>query len=206
MRISRQGPDLIFFTQQAWNNITKNCILSTLGRILGFVNEFEKIWSNLLLNAADGARQSGRTDLVNYLDLRIANDKLRQISVAWLLDSFTDALKETEFSSFRLKTTRVEPHNFEFRRANIVGAQVQISHGIRCISIEAGWTRTPKDGFIRGGALAIGRIKHFGKNSNNAELALIKSEIPEWHVNHKTGAFDIFRLDHIRQHLRVLVS
>ena len=50
------------------------------------------------------------------------------------------------------------PHNFRLRGANLVGSLLRVRQGVRCLTVEAGWTRTPNDGFMRGGALAIARI------------------------------------------------
>jgi hypothetical protein len=101
---------------------------------------------------------------------------------------------------------RIHPHRFAYGSSNIAGSLLKVSHGVRCLTVEAGWTRTPADGFMRGGALAIGRLVHFGMPKCNSDLHLVRDrdEIvwKETPVSGLGGVFDSERLlGHFRSFL-----
>src|SRR5690606_41663399 len=76
---------------------------------------------------------------------------------------------------------RDEPYSFKLSSSNIVGSALHLRHGVRSISIAAGWTRTPRDGVMRGGALAVARILHFGVPTATEHLYLLRSDqAPAW--------------------------
>jgi len=96
---------------------------------------------------------------------------------------------------------RVEPHNFARGSSNMVGSLLEIRLGVRCLSVEAGWARTPSDGIMRHGALAFARITHFGMPKQDSEFRLVHAEtLPYWLANddsvidssHLSGHFDTF--------------
>jgi hypothetical protein len=59
------------------------------------------------------------------------------------------------------------------------------------MTIEAGWTRLPAHGFMRNGALAAGRITHFGMAQSGADLVLVrKGDLPEWNCLDDGRTFD----------------
>lgn len=171
------------------------------------MNELDSVWSQMLASAIENANAAGRADIVEYLTLRAANDLLRNTGIDWLFDSFTAlAMEETPFRP-SLAVERVEPHNFPYRGANAVGTLLSIRQGVRCLSVEAGWTRTPTDGFMRGGALAAARIRHFGMSEANSELALLKTDGgPEWMALVGDVAGQPFRVEDIRRHFAVFLG
>jgi len=145
------------------------------------MNELDEVWSQMLADAQAKARAAGRHDVADYLTLKASNDQIRDRSVRWLFDTLTgfavDAMERFPLMSIE----REDPHNFSLRGANLVGSLLRIRLGVRCVTLEAGWTRTPADGFMRGGALAFARITHFGQKKSNAELWLMRSaEVPQW--------------------------
>jgi hypothetical protein len=138
------------------------------------MNELDQIWAERLNAALDKAKASGRGDLAEYLLLKTANDAIRSASVEWLLDSTVAIAAEANRQNARITIENESPHSFAFGHANIVGSIIRLSQGVRCLSVEAGWTRAPQDGFMRGGALACARISHFGISKAGEDLLLLK--------------------------------
>lgn len=171
------------------------------------MNELDEMWSNMLSQALENARASGRHDVVDYLSLKATNDAIRQASVKWLFDTLTEIAGDANRSNLAITIERNEPHNFSHRGANIVGSLVRLRHGVRCLTVEAGWTRTPTDGFMRGGALACAKISHLGMPKANAEIALtLSGETPVWHLILDEKAVGIFRSESLRGHFEVLTG
>src|SRR2546423_661687 len=82
---------------------------------------------------------------------------------------------------------------------------LRLQFGLRALTVEAGSPRTPSDGFIRGGALAVARIGHFGLKQRNAELALRQTDdLPEWFVLANGKKESRFQKDDLRHHFEIL--
>ena len=158
----------------------------------------------MLEKAIAGSEAAGRGDVADYLRLKATNDAIRRQSVEWLFDSMIEIVAEADLEFVRFSVERVEPHNFAFHGANMTGSLLRIRQGVRCLTLEAGWTRTPSDGFMRGGALAHARITHFGIPRENRDLVLIRgNDLPEWYEAEKRGTADIFSSDDLRRHFAV---
>ena len=161
----------------------------------------------MLAEAMEAARASGRHDVAEYLDLKARNDALRQAGVRWLFEALIGIAGEAARESSAVTIDRDEPHNFPYRGANIAGSRVTFRHGVRCLSVEAGWTRTPADGFMRGGALAIARITHFGIARSNAELLLKPSGArPGWTAVYSDGVSIDADEGFLRQHFSLFLG
>ena len=153
------------------------------------MSELDQLWSQMLDEAMAAARASGRHDVADYLDLKARNDALRNAGVRWLFESLIGIAGEVTRQNGAITIDREDPHNFPHRGANIAGSQLIFRLGVRCLTVEAGWTRTPGDGFMRGGALAIARISHFGVAKMNVELYLKPTESgPGWIAIYADGA------------------
>jgi hypothetical protein len=96
----------------------------------------------------------------------------------------------------------------------MVGTRLSLGSGVRLLVVELGWPRTPRDGFIRGGGLACGNIKHVGIKPANEELRLVLNPegTPSWIVLGREGAQDLSRetrevheMD-VRAHLAILLD
>jgi hypothetical protein len=92
----------------------------------------------------------------------------------------------------------------------MVGRRLALSAGVRVLTVEAGWPRTPGDGIVRGGGLATARISHFGDSRAGVELLLMQSAedgAPRWLVLDATGAQPSAPLEesHVRQHVARLL-
>lgn len=139
------------------------------------------MWSQMLDEAIAAARNSGRAHVADYLDLRSRNDAIRTAAVRWLFEAFIGIAGEANRQFSAIDIEREDPHNFPHAGANMAGALLRMRHGVRCLTVEAGWTRTPADGFMRGGALAVAKITHFGMAKMNMDLLLRpSSDEPGW--------------------------
>jgi len=69
-----------------------------------------------------------------------------------------------------------------------------LRQGVRCLTLEAGWARTPSDGVMKKGALAMARITHFGMPAKTAELRLVRVHtLPTW-LDEEQTAIDSIKL------------
>jgi hypothetical protein len=89
----------------------------------------------------------------------------------------------------------------------MVGPQLILRRGVRTLTIESGWPRTPRDGVVRGNALACANIKHFGKPRFNDELVLVTSTkgSPQWFVL-KDEQRSPFTESDLRRHFSILAQ
>ena len=145
------------------------------------MTELDEIWSQMLGDAASKAADTGRNDVADFLRLKASNDAIRAAGVRWLFDTVIAIAATANRSHVSLTIERDDPHNFAHGNSNLVGTRVMVRHGVRCLTVEAGWTRTPGDGIMRGGALAFARVSHFGMPKMTAELKLVAEEpMPKW--------------------------
>ena len=166
--------------------------------------ELDEVWSKKLEEAIRRAEAGGRRDIAEYLTLKATNDAVRQTAVQWLFG----ALLEIAAAHPQIVTENVNPHRFALSGATMVGSAIRLRHGVRCLTVEAGWTRTPTDGFMRGGALAAARIAHFGMAKENAELFLLAREAnaPNWFAAAPNGARRPFHSIDLNHHFEIFLS
>ena len=167
--------------------------------------ELDEIWNQMIADATDN-RHLLQGDIADYLELKAANDELRTKAIAWLFDSLDEIVAEAERRNIPLATERDDPHSFEFRGANIVGPRLRIHQGVRALTLEAGWPRTPSDGFMRGNALAVARIVHFGMKESDANLSLVRFEgVPRWFA--EAGVMrEEFRFENLIRHFATFIG
>ncbi|MGI8883950.1 MAG: hypothetical protein ACR2IA_06880 [Pyrinomonadaceae bacterium] len=167
------------------------------------MQELDEVWAGMLENALAKAESDGRRDVADYLTLKAMNDAIRQTSVQWLFG----LLLEIAGNNSQLTIENENPHRFSYANASLVGSLLRVRHGVRCLTVEAGWTRTPNDGFMRGGALAAARITHFGMAKYNAELLLTQlNGAPVWFAAGKDGRRILFDSNHLRQHFQIFLG
>jgi len=167
------------------------------------MNELDEAWAEMLAGAIENAKASGRGDVADFLALKQSNDALRQTAADWLFNSFIEIASEANRRSSLVVIEREEPHEFPFNNAIMAGGLVRIRFGVRSLIVEAGWTRLPSHGFMRGGALAAARIRHFGVPGADAELVLVRNEeIPEW----KSANGSRFDSEKLFEHFRLLLE
>lgn len=182
--------------------------LPTGGFILEVMNELDEVWAQMLTEALAKAQHSGNQDVAAYLALKAGNDLIRKASVQWLFDAL---LEIAAFANRREgKNITIEnknPHRFQFKNATLAGSLLSLRQGVRCLTLEAGWTRAPGDGFMRGGALAVARISHFGISKRNSELFLIaENNSPRWFTLDKNGARAIFDSRNLNEHFQIFLG
>jgi hypothetical protein len=171
------------------------------------MNELDEMWSQMLSQALENAKASGRHDVADYLNLKATNDAVRQTGLKWLFDAVVEAAGDANRRGGSISIETSDVHNFAYRNANIVGSMARLHYGVRCLTVEAGWTRTPTDGFMRGGALAFGRLVHKGMPKANEEIALtLIEQTPVWKVISDEKAAGSFRLDALHRHLEILTD
>ena len=172
------------------------------------MHELNEFWANSLEQAIEKARAGGRHDVADYLALKAANDALRAAASRWLFESFLEIAHEAIRRGINLRIENENPHRFEMNRATMVGSLVRFVFGIRSMTVETGWTRTPADGFMRGGALAAARLVHFGQPKHNSELVLLRSAKgePEWFALNRDGSRTPFHTRDILEHFAVFIG
>jgi hypothetical protein len=163
------------------------------------VDELDEIWAEMF------QRSSGALD--ELIALKATNDEIRTKGVEWLLNAFTELGGEANRRQIAIEVQREDPHNFSAYGANMVGSKTSFRYGLRSMTIEAGWTRGPADGFMRGGALAIANINHFGLKQHSATLALLKTEkLPEWHEIDRDNVARPIRFEDLARHFAILID
>lgn len=171
------------------------------------MSELDQKWAEMLSLAIARANVTGRGDVADYLELKATNDAIRRVGTKWLIDSFIElaALANRHLSAVTIE--REEPHNFRIGNANMAGSLLRIKHGVRCLTVETGWTRTPSDGVMPRGSWAAARITHFGIPKANVELLLVKiGETKVWNVVGKNGDASHFGFDHAASHFAIFAG
>jgi hypothetical protein len=170
------------------------------------MSELDEAWALALSEAEARARQRGRGDLAEYLALRNSNDLLRKAGVDWLVTSFVNHAGDANRAGASIQVSNTDGHRFRMGTSTMVGRLVTLTNGVRRISVEAGWPRTPRDGIVRGGGLAAANVLHLGLRSLSEELLLtrISNGSPQWtSVTKKPHAF---HESDIQRHLAILLD
>src|SRR4051812_13942443 len=115
------------------------------------MTELDQVWSQMLDSATRKTQGSGQHDVAEYLRLKATNDAIRTTGCSWLFNTLIE-IAASRTSSRNIMIERHEPHNFAHGSSNMVGSRLSVSQGVRCLSLEAGWARTPSDGIMLRGA------------------------------------------------------
>jgi hypothetical protein len=172
------------------------------------MSELDETWELALADAARRARGAGRADVARYLDLRSQNDLLRRTAIDWLHATFTALAGEANRKGAAIQIELRDAHSFRRGSSTMIGTQVTLKRGVRAMSLESGWPRAPRDGFVRGDGLACANIKHFGRPRTNAELLLARSAKgqPQWFLIEKTGDQTLLTEAMVRDHFNAFLS
>ncbi len=170
--------------------------------------ELDEAWELALAEAKRRAHAAGRTDIAEYLNLRARNDLLRRTGIDWLLSLLTKLAGEANRRGAGIQIEQQDAHRFRVGSTTMVGTRVTLRNGVRALTVESGWPRTPRDGFMRGGGLACANIKHFGRPRANAELTLVRSGtgVPRWMATGRTGAQSPLTEMRLRDHFSLLID
>lgn len=168
------------------------------------MTEQDHFWSQMIDQAITNADAEGRSQVAEFLRLRAKNDAIRHVGVTWVLNTFIARFMTPELIARGLTVERDDGHDFKHRNSTLVGSQIRFQLGVRCLSVEVGWTRMPSDGIMRGGALAVARISHFGISRESEAFSLILEEPrPLWRNVETGGAIDGSTLD---RHVALLLG
>lgn len=172
------------------------------------MSELDEAWAAELAKAEARARMAGRADISEYLALRSSNDLLRSTGSSWLLSLFMTVAAEANRDGAAIQISRQDAHRFKMDHANMLGPRLVLESGIRKITVEVGWPRTPRDGFIRGGGLASGHINHLGMKhvSQQLRLLLSPSGSPQWIAYAKSGQHGELHEADVRRHVSILLD
>lgn len=170
--------------------------------------DLEPEYQRRLDEARARAGSQGRADVLDYINLRAANDRLRAEGVNRLAETFTALAGEANREGAGVVLERAEGHRFRVGNSWMVGTRLVLRRGLRALTIEAGWPRAPGDGVVRGGGLASARVSHFGDHAAGEELLLasVGGDAPRWFVIEKTGARAELLPERVRRHLANLVG
>jgi hypothetical protein len=175
------------------------------------LSELEAEWARRLAEAEARARTSGRSDVADYLALRALNDMARNVGIEWLLSVFTAHAGEiNRETNAGVLIAHADAHSFRVGNSTMVGRRLTLTAGVRVLTVEAGWPRTPRDGIVRGGGLATARISHFGKRRDDDELLLVQNAgdaaAPRWLILDTNGArASSLEEARVRQHVAKLL-
>lgn len=170
------------------------------------MSELDEAWALALSEAEQRARLAGRGELADYLALRNSNDLLRKAGVDWLMASFMQLAGEANRAGARIQIVTTDGHRFRVGTSTMVGRLLSLSNGVRELRVETGWPRVPRDGFVRGGGLAVTHLRHVGIRHADEELLLSRTAAgsPQWtSVTKRPRAF---HESDIRHHLTILVD
>jgi hypothetical protein len=172
------------------------------------MTELDEAWELALAEANNRARAAGRGDIANYLSLRQRNDLLRSTATEWLVNAALLVAAKANRHGAGIQIEQDDTHRFQRGSATMVGRRITLRRGVRAITIETGWPRTPRDGIVRGGALAGGNIKHFGRPRANVELLLMRSSsgAPQWYIHDQHGKKSVLSEAEIQAHISLLIK
>lgn len=172
------------------------------------MSELDEAWSMALAEAEQRAKASGRADIAEYLSLRNSNDLLRQTGVTWLLDTFYGLVADANRAGASIQIQRDDSHRFKVGHSTMVGRLLTMRYGERTLFVEAGWPRTPRDGFVSGGGLARGNLRHRGMKSADLELVLVQLPRggPGWMVMREDNQREPLLESAARRQLEILLN
>jgi hypothetical protein len=172
------------------------------------MSELEEEWELALSEAQERARAAGKRDIADYLNLRRRNDLLRRTATEWFINVFVVMAGEANRHGAGIQIEQHEENQFRRGNATMVGHRITLRRGVRALTIETGWPRTPKHGIVSGGGLACANIKHFGRSRSNAELLLshAKNGGPCWLMTDRLGNSLALTEENLRAQFRKLLS
>ena len=171
------------------------------------MTELDEAWEVALAQATQRAHGAGRADIARYLDLRRRNDLLRRAATDWLIDAVFSLAADANRKGAAIQVERHEDHRFKRGAATMVGTQLILRRGVCALTVESGWPRAPRDGVVRGNALACANIKHLGQSRHDDELILVTSAkgLPQWFVL-KEDERSLVKESDLRQHFSLLIQ
>ena len=171
------------------------------------MNELNEVWEQLIAEAARQPQNIEQAGLAEYIAVKAANDGIRETSVKRLFETMRGAAEHANLKNAGIAIETADAHQFSIGDMRLRGSLLRFRQGIRSMTVEAGWTRAPGDGFMRGNALAVARISHFGIPRENAELHLLKyDDRPQWFTVTKLGLRVSFEITDLIRHFQIFLG
>jgi hypothetical protein len=172
------------------------------------MSDFEELVAAKLVDAIETARSSGRDDIADYLALKAANDTIRQREIDSLFKAFIGVALSAENVERNVQVERESPYSFRHGDATMKGTLLQMTRGLRSLTVEAGWTRAPGDGFMRLGAMVVARLTHYGLPEKNAVLMLKPHDDGHswFELQNDRIAAVVFQAEDVERHVAVLLN
>jgi hypothetical protein len=167
----------------------------------------DDVWEQLLADAAADPQAVSSESLAAYLAVKSANDSTRETGIRRLFAAMCEVAAHANRQNAGIAIERSENHRFKFGNSMLTGPEIKFRQGVRCLSVEAGWTRLPGDGFMRGGALAAAVISHFGFPRARTELGLFRFEDEaRWFSMRDDGHRVSFEIEDLIGHFRTFLD
>jgi hypothetical protein len=172
------------------------------------VSELDEAWAFALAEAESRARLAGSRDLAAYLALRNSNDLLRRTGIGWLITTFETLAGQANRRGASIQISKEDNHRFRAGNSTMVGRLLTLRFGVRQLSVEAGWPRTPRDGFVQGGGLASANIRHLGLKNASEALTLVQSQqgAPLWVAGEKGERQTEIHETNLQRHIATLLA
>jgi hypothetical protein len=171
------------------------------------VDETEHDLDVLFAEAERRARATRGGEAADYFAVRAANDALRERGQKLLNETFTALAARANRAGAGITLSTTDAHRFRVGNSTMVGTRLVLARGVRSLTVEVGWPRLPRDGVVRGSALACARVSHFGGGATDDLLLALDAEgTPLWLVAEKTGARTELSDEHLRRHFAKLLA
>lgn len=171
------------------------------------MDKLDPLLSDDLNNAIERAKHLGRFEIADYLSLRASNDQLRSEAVKWLFETVLEIVSAFNRHGARIIVDQNDDCRIKYGPYRLSGSLIELKQGLRCLTVEAGWTRRMDDGIIRGGSLAYSRISHFGMARQTEELVLHEFEgKPQWFIVRDEKTRETFNVSSLRKHFEVFLG
>ncbi len=136
-----------------------------------------------------------------YIALRNSNDSIRKRSSEWLKKLMLEITSAFNAGGANIEIFENQKHRFKFGQSRFSGSKLELKQGVRCLTLETGWTQGVNDGILPNRALACAQISHFGFKKSNESLLLLRFEDEvKWYSAEGERSFSSFDLSSLRKH------
>lgn len=167
----------------------------------------DTIFGEDLDRAISHAKESGRFELADYFKLKAGNDRIRENARKWIFETIEEIVFKFNDHGASIKLEHLYKKNIKYGYSSLTGNRLELKQGLRCLTVEVGWTQSIDDGVMRSGALAFGRLSHFGFRKEKEEIELHRFERhPQWFKVDKDMIRRPFTVASLKRHFEVLLT
>lgn len=153
------------------------------------------------------SKESGRFELSDYLELKANNDRIREEARKWIFETIEEIVFEFNKHGAKIKIETLYKKSIKYGYSSLTGNRMELKQGLRCFSIEVGWTQSIEDGVMKSSSLAFGRLSHFGFRKETEEIELHKFEgKPRWFSIGEDMTRHSFTVSSLKRHFEVLLN